>query len=276
MGGDRTPQIPGPSPTEVALQEQQRSTLALQQQIIEKQIKTQDLLAPILYRQAGIQPTYDEQGNITGFSEVTDPLRQQQQQLQQEFMTRTQNALEGRLPVDPGLIQSLDEQEQQLREQLRHQLGPGYETSSPGIEALRKFNLNKQNVLEGARRGDLTMAEQLGLAQTSANLGQQAQSFGQIMGVGQSPLASSSALGSVAGGAGNAASLLGNERLAGYQAQLAGYQNQQRNFGSLFGGLGQLGGMALFGPIGGAGGNLFGNLIGNGFGSVMTSSPFGV
>lgn len=261
MGGS-APQVPGPSAAETALQQQQTQTLQLQQSIIEKQMKTQDLLAPILYKQAGIQPTYDEQGNITGFSEVQDPLRQQQQTLQSEFMNRTQAALEGRLPVDPGLTQSLDQQEQQLRERLMQQLGPGYETSTPGIEALSKFNLNKQNILEGSRRGDLTMAEQLGLAQGAANLGQQGQNFGQIMGVGQSPFTGASALGSVAQGYGQAASQLGSERLAQYQAQLGGYQNQQRNFGSLFGGIGQLGGMSLFAPT--TGSSLFAGLFGAG------------
>lgn len=261
MGGS-APQVPGPSATEVALQEQQRSTLALQQSIIEKQMKEQELVAPILYKQAGVEPQYDEQGNLTGFKETVDPLKDQQKSLQKQFYDRTQLALEGKLPTDPGLTTSLDEQETQLREQLRKQLGPGYETSTPGIQALAKFNQNKQNVLEGARRGDLTMAEQLGLAQTSSNVGQQAQNFGQIMGVGQSQLSGAGQLGQVASGYGSAANSLMSDRLATYQGQMTSYQNQQKSFGQMFSGLGQLGGMALFAPANAASGSLFSRIMG--------------
>lgn len=260
MGGD-APQVPGPSAAEQALQAQQTKTLALQQSIIEKQMKEQELLAPILYKSMGIQPQYDDKGNITGFAEAPDPLKDQRKAIEAKFYERTQNALEGKLNVDPGLLQSLDEQEARVREQLRKQLGPGYETSSPGIEALSKFNLNRENILEGARRGDLTMAEQLGLAQNASNLGQQGQTFGQAMGLTGAPLASSSALQGVASGYGNAANALASDRYAQYQGQLAGYQADQKTFGSLMGGLGGLAGMALFAPTGGASTSLFGRLF---------------
>lgn len=269
MGGS-APSVPGPSATETALQQAQLDALKSSQAQIEKQNKTMELLAPLVYKSAGVQPTYDEKGTITGFTQVEDPLQSKLKTLQGEFYDRTQNALEGKLPVDPGLLQSLAEQEQQFKERMRKQLGPGWETSTPGIEARAKFDLTKNNVLEGARRGDLSMAESLGLAANAANLGQQGQNFGQIMTTAGAPLASASAYGGVAQGFGQAAGALANERLANYQAQLGGYQNQQKTFGSLFGGIGQLGGMALFGPlgggVGGASGNLFGKIIGAGTG----------
>lgn len=70
-------------------------------------------------------------------------------------------ALRGELPVSPGLLRDLAEQETTLREQLTRQLGGGFETSTPGIEALSEFNLRRNEVLENARRGDIAFAGQV-------------------------------------------------------------------------------------------------------------------
>lgn len=57
--------------------------------------------------------------------------------LQNESLVR---ALKGEEPVDATLRHAWDEREQTLRERLRRQLGPDYETSTPGEQALANFD----------------------------------------------------------------------------------------------------------------------------------------
>lgn len=52
-------------------------------------------------------------------------------------------ALSGAEPLDPTLKREFDERERGLRERLRRNMGPDYETSSAGIEALRNFDREK-------------------------------------------------------------------------------------------------------------------------------------
>lgn len=86
------------------------------------------------------------------------PERQEIEQLQ---LDRSIAALRGELPVDPALLRDLDEQEQKLRDQLRKQLGTGFETSTPGIEALSEFGNRRSEILERVRRGDIEAADRL-------------------------------------------------------------------------------------------------------------------
>lgn len=149
-------------------------------------------------------------------------------------------ALRGELPLNPGLLSDLDKQERQMRLALTKQLGPGWETSTPGIEATRQFNLMKNTVLENARRGDLTLADAL---QTGA-LGNTLTSRGAFMtGSGaatQLPFGNIGGYGQVAQGYGNLGQALSAQRMAQYQAQLA--SGQGSGFGQIFGSLTNLGG----------------------------------
>lgn len=74
---------------------------------------------------------------------------------------RTLAALKGELPLDPTLLRELEMQEENLRGGLMKNLGPGYETSSPGIEALADFQRRKGELIYGANRGEIALGEQL-------------------------------------------------------------------------------------------------------------------
>lgn len=108
-------------------------------------------------------------GRITGVTQIEDPNRPLREEIETGFLERTRAALAGELPVNPALLRELGEQEETLRETLRKQLGPGFETSSPGIEALATQSQRREELIEGARRGDLTLAEQLGIARQGSN-----------------------------------------------------------------------------------------------------------
>lgn len=87
------------------------------------------------------------------------------------LLERSGAALRGELPADPGLLRSLDDQEQRLRDMLFQQLGPGFETSTPGIEALAEFNKRKTEIVAAASRADLTLGEQLSEARAAGTFG---------------------------------------------------------------------------------------------------------
>ena len=161
-GGDIN--VPEPTEEEQALQAEQVEILRQQRDIVEAQVEQQRLLTPLLFEAQGLTPEVDDEGNITGFTREEDPLADLRGDIERGFLERTQAALNGELPVDSGLLADLDQQETELRDRLFTQLGADFETSSPGIEALSEFSENRSQILDGARRGDLTLGEQLSLS----------------------------------------------------------------------------------------------------------------
>lgn len=155
--------VPGLSPEEKALQAQQTELLKFQTDILKQQQQQQKVLLPFLAEQEGFSVTMDDNGNIASISRADTELDTQNKEITKRLNQRTLDALEGNLPVDPALEESLSSQETQLKERLANQFGPGYETSSPGIETLGNFMKQSEILREGARTGQLTLAEQLGI-----------------------------------------------------------------------------------------------------------------
>jgi hypothetical protein len=60
-----------------------------------------------------------------------------------EFNAHLGQALAGKEPLDPTLKSAFDERERTLRERLRRQMGPDYETSTAGANALANFDREK-------------------------------------------------------------------------------------------------------------------------------------
>lgn len=259
MGGGVN--VPGPSAEERALQAEQAQMIRENRDIARAMYQQQKLLAPFMYKQLNLRPIYDNRGEIVGFEEldpsVTDPNYAAKQQIERTLLGRTLAALRGELPVDPALVTDLSRQEEALRETLRKELGPGYELSTPGMRRLEEFNLRKNQLLEGARRGDLTLAEQLQQARELHNLNIQS---------GRFDLAARPYL--------NAAQLANqNQTLAGtflnsglqtglanrqlqLQGSIANTQARAQILGGLMQGIGTLAGLSLGGMFSGAGGRV--------------------
>lgn len=72
------------------------------------------------------------------------------------FANRTRAALAGGLPDDPALLRTIQEQQLQTEARLRGELGTGYATSTPGIQALADWDKRKAELLYAARQNDLT------------------------------------------------------------------------------------------------------------------------
>lgn len=80
-----------------------------------------------------------------------------------QLLERTLSALEGNIDVSPTLTRGLDEERTRLVDRLRQQLGTGFETSTPGIEALNMFDLRAQELKENERRGMITDFQNLNI-----------------------------------------------------------------------------------------------------------------
>jgi len=240
-GGGGDVNVPGPTEEERDLQRQQTEILKQQHVIIERQVRQQDLLAPILFEEAGIIPTIDpETGEIIGFE--TDPeqaaLKEQRSEIEKLFLQRSKDALEGNLPVNPALERDLKEGEEELRERLRKQLGRNFETSSPGIEALGDFFERGELIREGARRGDLTLAEQLGQAREGTQANDLRAFLSNVTGVNTANISAIQPFSQVVGGLHNVEGSFAAQRQLETQALISGQQSRASTLGALFGAIG--------------------------------------
>ncbi len=259
MGGGSDVEVPGPSDSEIRLQEEQVSILRQQRDLAAQQARLASAILPATLRTAGLRPVTDEAGQITGVEEI--PLSPEEQELQDiragielGFLKRSQAALAGELPVSPALLQELDEAEAEQRERLRKQgLDPG---DTPYEQAMGQFLQRRENVLEGARRGDLTLAEQLGQARESTNLNRESEVLRRMLVGGGSLNPAVSALGATAGSYNAPLNLFAQNRQLGFQANLA---NAQRTdpLGSILGGIAGVG----FGGFAGGFGSGYGQSI---------------
>jgi hypothetical protein len=215
--------------------------LALQRQIIEEQRAQNRIILPFLAAQEGFDVTTDDNGNITGITQRAEETakRAQEAEITRLLGERSLAALRGELPVDPALEKDLQTQEQELKNQLTTQFGPGYETSTPGIQALEEFRRTSEILRSGARTGQLTLAEQLGITRE-----QQAQFSRQSSGdvlrtsaIGD-PLTFAGAFGQTARGYGQAQIPFIQQRQMQLQASIA---NAQSSAGLLGAGIGAIG-----------------------------------
>ena len=194
-------------------------------------------------------------------------------------------ALKGELPVSAAILGDFDDAKTQLQDAFRLQLGSGYETSTPFIEANAEFEANKAEVLDSVRRGEITNFGAL----NAARAGQSQQSFAQAMGIGEAsnpffggatvntgiPGQQTASAGNIPGQTFGAAGNFGSIA-QGFNAPISGFQNQrslehQSNLASFqadqnaSSGLGQLfgtvAGSFIGGPAFGAGGAGFGALF---------------
>ena len=231
-GGDVI--VPGPSEEEKALLAEQTRILREQADILAEQVRVQKLLDPFLFEGAGVKPIFDEDGKIIAFEEIFDPNEELREEIETSFLERAQAALAGELPVNPALLKDLAQTEEDLDARLFRDLGPGFATSTPGIESLSEFATFRTNILESARRGDLTLSEQLGITRERSNEARIDDTIARLLGINQATLPGAGGLGGVASGFGQAQVPFQQQRQLELSASL---QNAQQStfFGDLFG-----------------------------------------
>lgn len=144
------------------------------------------------------------------------------------------------------LRSKLQKDEQTLRGKLLKQLGPGYENSTAGIQALNAFQESSSNALSNAQQTAIN--SYLGTAQnfSSQGLSQQTSQAGTL----------GSLYGNIAQR--KVSAVQGSPINAGlqYAGEMASAQAKQQNFGQLM----QIGGMAVGAVTGGIGGAALGGM----------------
>jgi len=233
--------VPGPSEEERELQRNQAELLALQREIIEQQRSQQKVLLPFLAEQEGFDIEVDEDGNITSINRVDTELDIKRKELEEGLVDRSLAALSGELPVSPALEREISDQETMLRERLAQQFGPGFETSTPAIQTLGDFFQRSESLREGARRDQLTLSEQLGLAREQQQDFSRAssQDFLRQVGIGD-PLTFAGAFGQSAAGFGQAQAPYIAQRQMETQASIANAQSSASILGAGIGLIGSI------------------------------------
>ena len=160
---------PGRSEEERQLTQQQIELSKEQIRLAREQEAEYKAFQPYLYEDYGLTVN-----PITGKLERTaeaQSLRAQSAEITRLQQERSLEALKGQLEVSPTLEREIEGGANALRERLVRQLGPGWETSTPGIQAMREFEAQAEALREAERRDQLTTAESLALARQGFKAG---------------------------------------------------------------------------------------------------------
>ena len=86
--------------------------------------------------------------------------------LSRAFGERFEKALAGELELDPGLERQFAQEQTDLEEIFRRQLGTGFRLSTPFIQAQSELQKRQDEIRFAAQRGEITRAEQIGFARS--------------------------------------------------------------------------------------------------------------
>lgn len=216
-------------------------------------------------------------GRITGYELLPEvaaqqkrlrELQGQQQEITGMMQERTLKALRGELPIDPAIERWISEGRQTLGDQLRANLGTGYATSTPGIQALAEFDKRANEIRSAAQRDAIYNTSQLQQAGTQFGSSIDQMRLGNVTGLQTLPFGGAQGIG--AAGAALQGPLSGYLQDRNMQFQAAVQNAQQANQPS---GLGQVLGSVVGGVggffLGGPAGAMAGASLGGGAGKVF-------
>lgn len=231
------PAAAGPSAQELEL-------IATQNKLLNQQIKRNEAIFGLLEDQIAQEDLF------RGTPEEQTAAAKRQREITGLFEERTLKALKGEIPIDPGTERQFEREQQQLNETFRQRIGPGFETSSPFIEAKRVLDERQGSLREQLRRGEIVSSEAISRGRQGLEEGLRAQRFGQVAGLSGFNLP-------LIQGAGNVLSGVSGIQQRQLSSQLFLAQQQAQLKGQLFGaigsGVGTATGLALGGGFGGGG-----------------------
>ncbi len=155
----------------------------------------------------------DQLGQISGFERLADQNRLLSEDIETQFLKRTQAALAGELPVNPALLRQLEEEKQTFENNLIADFGSldAARNSDPGQRRINQFKSFNTETLENARRGDLTFAQGGALQQGQFNETLQDLFLGRAQGVLNLTSPAAQGFGQTASGFGNQAGQLAQQ-----------------------------------------------------------------
>ena len=135
---------------------------------------------PFVYKGAGLIAAL-RGGRIIGFERCADPNQALRGDIETKLLQRSQAALAGTFHSTRAWS-AASRAATLLQGTLAQQLGPGYATSTPGMQALATQGQRAEELRYGARTGQLTLAEQLGLQREQASEARQSRQFANSAG----------------------------------------------------------------------------------------------
>jgi len=246
MGGTHV-SAPQPSPEERNLQ-------AEQLKILQQQQTQQNALLPFELQQMGL--TTDAKGGYRRMTEAETmasmtPQQQAAYQLQNQIMNRESQALQGNLPIDPGLETQLNQQQSAMTQELSNRLGANWQTSTAGQQGMANFLQMRNAAEEQARQGMMGTAQGMLGNMAGITQGTAQQQYAGMQGLGNPQMGLFSAYGNA---------MQPYQYYSGLQNQ-ANMQNATNQAGLISSGMGMLGTIGGFG-LGGYLGNLYGKKTG--------------
>lgn len=235
------PQPPPPTAEEKKLQQLQIDATERQLKMAKDQEADNEALQPLLLQELGLTRTVDPATGKVTFTKAPDALGDKRKEIEGMQLDRSLKALRGELPVTATLAKELELGERTLGEKLSRQLGPGWETTTAGIQAKAEYNRMATSLREAEQKDQLTTAEALSInrqnsRQSNTDAIMDTSSSGRI--------GASSLMGGSAGSAGNALN---------YQMQRRNLALQSRQMKNDEIGGYVSGGMSLVGTGGGIG-----------------------
>lgn len=221
--------VPGPTPQEIELQK-------LQLEAIKAQQAETALLKPYMYQLAGIKEVDGKLVPMTEEEQLAAMTSSQRKQYEVANLQLGQyeKALRGELPLSQAVENELTKQRADLESYMSRKLGPNWQQSTPGIQALAEFDKKANALREEQMYGKQTGASAMSIAQQDY--------YNQLL--SRSASAASSPLGTYQGLMGSIGQALQPYQLQ-RQMQLQANMANAQSGNALWGGLGSLLGTGL-------------------------------
>ena len=232
-GGSTSVKYPAPTEQELALQQMQLDLLT-------QQGEEAELMRPYILQSMGLKDVggelvqMSEEEYIAGLSE----LEQGQYDITKQQQERLAMAYAGELPVSPSLEKSLGQQETQLSEALSQRLGPDWQTTTAGQQAMGELKERSELLREETRRGEISS----GSGALLSNLGQ-LQSAGALKSYGATTFPGRT--GGLFAGAGQAMVPYQTQRQGMFSADMYSAQSRAASQAGLMSGIGGLFGAGI-------------------------------
>ncbi len=235
--------VPGPTAEETALQQQQL-------QMIQEQRQQNELMKPYLYQLAGIKEVDGKLVPMTEEEQLASMTSSQRKQYDVSNLQigQYEKALKGELPLSQAVEGELAKQKATLESYMSRKLGPNWQQSTPGIQALAEFDKKANALREEQMYGKQTGASAMSIAQQdyyNQMLGRSAQTAASPLSMNQGLFGMTSA----------AMQPYQMQR----QMQLQANMSNAKNSNQLMSGLGMLAGTGLGFALGGPGGAMLGS-----------------
>lgn len=178
---------PPTAPEESAIEKRQL-------ELLESQWAQQQEFAPFILESMGLRRSPDT-GQLEKFETPTTTAEQLTADITRASGERALSALQGKLPVQSGVLQLYEQGEKSLREELGSRLGPQYALTTGGGKRLEEFRTGKAAAFDAAMKGEITAGTASYLQTLGALPGLRQQQYRQLQGAGAPSFALSQAYG---------------------------------------------------------------------------------